>query len=799
MELVSPKSLQDLEWSRLLDALAQRCSSYAGQRRAQSWGFLSSREQVQRSLDEVKEASQALLGGDPLPLGGVRDVEESLARLGIRGTLAPSELREIASTLAAARTLRHYLSRRKESMPCLSAVCAIDPTLDRLEHVLSQSFDADGSLADHASPKLKELREGYRTHRGRMIGRIEELIRRYSDILQDGFWTEREGRYVLPVRSDAHERFPGIVHGTSASGSTLFVEPRVLTPLGNRLKVLEGDIKREEEAIYAALSEEISNQLPSVSAAVEALTHADVRAAMAQMTVDIDLQFVTIDEQPCVDLLSARHPLLQLEGTQVVPSDIGLQPGHSLIVSGPNAGGKTVALKTMGLCALMLLAGLPLPCKSTSRLGLFNYVFSDVGDDQSLQANLSTFSSHIKNLATMLENAGEGSLILLDEIATGTDPREGEALAGAVLTTLCLRKATVMVTTHYEGLKALALKDPRFQNASVGFDVENLTPTFRLALGVPGSSSALIVAKRFGIPTLVLDRAQQFLHRDDRDFETMVQALNEQRSTMEAAQRAAEHAQAAAEQLQAQLKQDIEKIKAREQKRISKEIESLSATVKQARDELQQAREKIKKIGGSREAIQEASRAIDQVAAKVAVGGELERPAAQPERDPVLLSDLRKGLKVFVPRLRVDAEVLEIENSGQVRVAAGPLKLTVRIDEIRKSSTQESNSAGKMQRNSRSEPKVQPATILDENPIQTRDNACDIRGMRVDDALSMVEQYLDRALNQGTRVVFVIHGHGTGALREAIRSRLPELRNVTKFRAGVQQEGGDGATLVWLT
>ncbi|MFO0662112.1 MAG: Smr/MutS family protein [Polyangiaceae bacterium] len=788
------KTLSDLEWSKILDAIAERCSSTAGRRNAENLPFALDRAGAQRAQDEVAEAFHGLMRGETLPIAGMRDVELALQRLKMGGALGPVELRDMGSTLAAARMLRRHLASRRHLMPHLCDACQSDPSLDEVEDEITEAFDADGTLSDRASPRLRELRGEYKTSRARMISRLEELIRRYSGILQDTFWTEREGRYVLPVRTDAHERFPGLVHSTSGSGATLFVEPRVVIQLGNRLKMLEGEIRREEEAIYAQLSSLLIDQLPSVIAAIDGLAHADLRNASAKLTEELGLSFVEVEPLPIVELAAAKHPLLALEGVEVVPSDLRVAGGRAVVISGPNAGGKTVSLKTLGLSALMLRAGLPIPCKAGSRLGLFDQVLSDVGDDQSLQKNLSTFSAHVKNLSTILDQAGHGTLVLLDEIATGTDPREGEALAAAILDGLCARGAAVLCTTHYEGLKALALADNRFENASVGFDVATMSPTFQLVMGVPGASSALAVARRFGVPSLVLDRAQAFLSREERDFEKVVQQLHDERRALELARAAAERAKLDAQAREAELAAEIDAIKTRDTRAIHREVEALAAAVRRARDDLRGVQSKLRSGRKLDELeVRESSRVLDRLASKIAVGGELDISAPEPQAEPLSLDLVRKGAKVYVPRLKTEAEVLELMSGGQVRVSAGALKLTVKAEELRAPTTAVQPPPAP-KKNARSETSATPVELA----IPTRDTTCDVRGMRVDDAVQMAEQFLDRCISSSLRVMFVVHGHGTGALRDAIRNALTANRYVGRVGPAAQSEGGDGVTVAWL-
>ncbi len=789
------KTRHDLEWDRVLSALGDRCATAMGRAAALALPFAGTRRETLALLAQAREACALHGQGEPLPSAELPDVTETLGRLRVGGVLAPGELRAMAQVLGAARALRRFLGARRAAAPALHDACATDPTLDAVADEVASCFEADGSLADRASPRLRELRSEYHASRERMIRRLEELMSKYAAILQDRFVTEREGRWVVPVRSDAHERFPGIVHATSASGSTLFVEPRAVIPMGNRLKVLEADVHREEIAVYTRLSSLLGDSLPSIEAAVHAVARADVRAATAKLAAELALVFPNVATAPLVSLRDARHVLLALDGVAVVPSDLALASGKAIVVSGPNAGGKTVALKSMGLAALMLRAGLPVACAEGSALGLFEVVLTDVGDDQSLHANLSTFSAHVKNLAAILDETRPGALVLLDELATGTDPREGEALAAGVLDSLCARGGAVAATTHYEGLKALALADDRFRNASVGFDLGTMTPTFRLALDVPGRSSALAVARRFGMPPTVIERAERFLTREDLSFENVVTKLNEERAALDLARSAADARAQEADAARVRYETALAEALDRDKRAASREAEALLAGVRRAREELRAAQAKLRSKKLDENDLREASRSLDRVASEVSIEGQLDAllvPDREGARDRVRVAELRKGSRVWVPRLRAEAEVLEVTGAN-VRVAAGPLKLTVSIDELRATAPAAEPPKPLPKR---AAPPARPESP--EVAIQTSDNCCDLRGLRADDALSLATTFLDRSLNEGRRVAFLVHGHGTGALRDAIRKELRESRYVSHFRGGSSGEGGDGVTVVWL-
>jgi DNA mismatch repair protein MutS2 len=807
--------------------------------------FASTRSETRRLLDEAREATELLGAAEPLPVVELSDVSSAIGRVGASGVLAPTEIREIGKALGAARVLRRFLSVRRTRCSALFDACATDPTLDDLAEELAQAFDPDGLLSDRASPRLKELRSEYSAARTRMLSRLEDLMSKYEAILQDRYVTEREGRYVVPVRSDAHERFPGIVHSTSSSGATLFVEPRAVIPMGNRLKVLEAEVQREEIAIYTRLSSRIGESLPSVIGAVDALARADVRAATARLAQDLRLAFPEVTDDARLELMAARHPLLLLDMLDlmpqhtgsaratdaaaesafeaVVPSDLSIGARRAVVVSGPNAGGKTVALKTMGLTALMIRAGLPVACAAGSSVGIFEVVLTDVGDDQSMTKNLSTFSAHVRNLVRILDDTQPGALVLLDELAGGTDPREGEALAAGMLDSLTARGGAVVVTTHYEGLKALALADDRFENASMGFDLTEMSPTFRLAQGVPGSSSALAVARKFGLPGTVIERAEKFLTREDIQFESVVKKLNDERAALELARAAAARREAEAEALRAQLEDELRNARDREQRQLSKEAESLLGAVRRSRDELRevQARLRAKKLDVA--SAKEAEKALDRVAAKVAIGGELEplimrdgagTAAHAASEGPVAdAATLKKGARVWVPRLRAEADVLDMLADGSARVQAGAMRLVLPAAELRLATDKREDA----------EPKKKAArassgggaggaagTAIQNGPgsrdpsglevaLQTSDNTVDLRGLRSDDAIALAVTFLDRSLNENRRVCFLVHGHGTGALKEAIRRELKSSPYVRFFRAGNPGEGGDGVTIAWLS
>ncbi len=790
------KTRADLEWDRVLAAIADRCESAMGKAAAQSLPFQSTREGVVRATNEARDALALRQAGDAIPLQALVPIDFALDRLRIGAVLAPAELRSMAQLILWARSARRFLTARQERISSLFRACATDPTLDDVGNEVHESFDASGLLADHASARLKELRQEQRAARTRMMSRISDLMQRYAELLQDQFVTEREGRFVIPVRADAHLRFPGIVHGTSGSGGTLFVEPRAVVPMGNRLKVLEGEVAREEEAIYTQLSAKLCAQLPSLLGAAEAMARLDVCAAIALLSHEQRLHFATIVDEPRLSLVRARHLLLALDSdakNEVVPSDLSVSASRAVVMSGPNAGGKTVALKTLGLAALLVRAGLPLPCDEGSEAGIFQIVLTDVGDDQSLQKSLSTFSAHIQNVAAILARAHTGSLVLLDELAGGTDPREGEALAAGMLDALVSQGAAVVATTHYEGLKALALADDRFENACVGFDLRTMMPTFKVTMGAAGASSAIAVARRYGIGDDVIARAERSSHPKFAVSTKSFAAHTSSASPRSLAREAVERERDRAEALSRSLDEEVARQKSRERKELSEEAARLSASILRAKEELRSAQAKLRARKPDEGQLRDAQRSLDRASSGIAIGGELEELLVTRDgRDRDAPSDLRPGTRVHIARLRIDGEIIEVLDDEHVRVAAGPLKIIATKEELRAPDPHAKSRATK------SAPRGTPASRSLEPAIQTSDNACDLRGLRAHEAVGDAIRFLDRSMREGRRVAFLIHGHGTGALRDAIRKEVEASGYAAEMRPGETGEGGDGVTVVWL-
>jgi DNA mismatch repair protein MutS2 len=794
------KTAADLEWHALLDQLAERCQSRAGADRVRSLAPEATPELARSRMRRSAEAVALASRGDPIPASGLADLGDLLTRLARDAVATSAELNTLRSILRVAHTLRRYAHAHRETHAAVAAALASDPALDRLLDALDFAIDADGGLADRASPDLAHARRKANEMRQRVISRLDELIARYAEVLQDRYYTVRDGRYVLPVRSDSHIRVAGIVLGSSASGATLFIEPRAVTSLGNQLKVAMADVEREEARVLADLSDRARRHIEPLEGAWQACIEADVLAAIARLSESMDATAIELDEEPVLELRAMRHPLLALSDRPVVANDLALRSGRVLVISGPNAGGKTVALKCLGLAAVMARAGLPVPADEGSRIGWFDPVLSDVGDDQSLARSLSTFSAHVTNLARILASAGRGALVLLDELAGGTDPEEGAALAAAVLDRLAAQGAAVSVTTHYELLKTLAVRDPRIENASVGFDLATMSPTFRVTLGIPGASSALAVASRYGVPPDVIERARAMIPEQSVDREVVLRRIQDEQAAAQMARLAAETEAREAARIRTELEAERTLQRARETARISKEGQELLEALRHARGELRGAEARLRKKKPTDEDVRDAERAVDAVAAQVAMGGTLSSavaraPATATTRRALREDEVRPGSRAYVSRLGSSVEIVDRPAKGQVRVAAGPLKLFVAIEEL---SADDATGVREPEPARATAPRVARSGGAPITVMRTDRNTCDVRGLRGDDAASMIDSFVDRLVSNDEPVGYVLHGHGTGALKAAVREHLRTSPFIARSAPATPDDGGDAFTVFWV-
>ncbi len=809
---IPDKTLADLGWPLLIEHWAGRCATTRGATWVRGPVFYDQPDQARARVVEIGEARHLASLAATLPMGGILDVVAAIARVRKGAALDAAELVAVARSGQALARLRTHLRKHEEVAPQLGRLAAGIADLGHVFHPILEAFDPDGRLVDHASPELGSLRKAVTALTSQLDRRMEELVNdpRYAPLLQDSYYTQRDERYVLPVRTDGKGFVKGIVHGTSQSGQTIFIEPEEIVDLNNRKKLAECEVADEERRIFARLSGWVAEEADAFEAALAAAEILDVIAAGARLGDDLVAAAPAIDDAPRVALLHARHPLMLLADRRCVANDVTVAASGVLLVSGPNAGGKTVALKTTGLCALMTRAGLHLPAESGSVMGWFTDVRSDIGDAQNLDANLSTFTGHIAELRGYLAGCGPGTLILIDEIAVGTDPEQGAALAQAVLEALAARGVTALVTTHYERLKALGATDPRFANASVGFDMERLEPTFKLHLGVPGSSGALVVARRVGLPGAVVERAAEILGDTGMSVENLLSSVAEQRRRLEE-ERVSQLAEIEAlESERIALRLDREQQSARVDREQGRLHGEAIAALREARAEIDAVRSDLRRRNAAAEAtvddVRQARRTLVQTGAEVA---KHEPKAPPPPGRPARDGELKPGVPVLLPRLGGRGEIASVPERGQVQVRLGGMHLTVAVGDvlidhhrsIRKPEAQpEPTPALRNVRGRAAPPQVALVDGASDGraPARTPGTTLDVRGQRVDEAIGNLERWLDEALLLGHDAVFVIHGHGTGALRTALRDHLKRHAGVKSSRSGEPSEGGDGVTVILL-
>ncbi len=788
---MTPRTQADLQWQALLDHLAGFASSAPGAARLRALEPAehptdASHDAALRACIELREQDAAL------PLTGFDDLAAVLDRTQRSDVVNAEEFVVLTRMLRLGTALRRAAASFRDRHPELAD--AIDSPRDSEQLVtrIEQCIDESGEIADSASSALRRARQAERDHRQQVQRLANRLMRQHSGALSGQFVTERDGRYVLPQRSDAHDPIDGLVIASSASGGTLFVEPRELTPVSNKLRIAQADVTREEARVLAELSELAQSLIEPVRATYAACITADVLNSLSRWAASSRSIVLTprLEEGThAIELKALRHPLLIAQGIDVVPNDIILQRGHGVVVSGPNAGGKTVCLKALGLACCMSRAGIPVPVAAGSKLGWFDPVLTDIGDEQSIAMSLSTFSAHVSNLAGILKAAGDRALVLLDEVAAGTDPEEGCALAGAVVGALLDRGATVWTTTHFESLKELADESARMQNASVGFNFDSLTPTFELQLGVPGPSSALHVAARFGIDAAIIDRARTLLPELSRRRQQLLETLAHNLEAARQARKEAEASEQRVRALEAQLEEQQRNVRQRAEAELARDQLQLTAAVRKSREQLRKAAALLADAPKAADALREAESLIDAAGHPIRAGGELDQAT---RKGPAAVdAPPSKGAQVYLTKLGVKAVVLEAPRKRRVVVQAGAMKLTVGLDDIQVTEKPPAEVKARKPKPRREQP-------LGEPPIRGADNTVDLRGLRVDEAISSVEVFADRLLSRGERGGYVLHGHGTGALRSAVRAHLGDVAYIAKSRPASREEGGDAFTVFWL-
>ncbi len=805
------KTLHILEYDKILERLAAYTAFAASADRARALRPSKDIDEVRRRQAETREALQLQVTHSDLTIGGARDVREpvDLARRG--GVLEPADILDVKFTLVAARNLVRTFERLSAQYPHLFEIINRITIPTGIIESITRTLSERGDVLDSASEKLANIRREMRIAYERLMTKLQRVISDTKNIayLQDALITQRDGRFVIPLRAEFKGKIKSIVHDQSSSGATLFVEPIGVVELNNQFREMQLAERDEVRRILAELSDMIGSNSEAVLNTVEVIADFDLALACGKFAEDIravEPVFHTIRTRPWAEanpqnphpgsvirLYQARHPLL--DGKTVVPVDVDLdEQTYALIITGPNTGGKTVTLKTVGLLGLMAQSGLHIPVHSGSEISLFESVYADIGDEQSIEQSLSTFSGHITNIKRILEKANRRSLVILDELGAGTDPTEGAALARSILTHLLQQGITTLVTTHHPELKAFAHATPGVVNACVEFDLHTLKPTFHLTIGLPGRSNALAIAQRLGLPKEIINKAREELDPNDLHAEDLLNEIHHQREVARNARSAADRARSQAENLRNDLAKQLESIEDERRK-------ILDASRMEAEEELQALKEEVREVRRILARTRQPADAVVAVEEKLDKLEEIvEKPVERAVPDVVIPQKraLRLGDKVRLRTLGTQGVVTSM-GEEEIEVSIGMLRVRTRMADleiggqpledapIAVTKITRSSSAG-ADKNAR----------IGESYPSSPGIELDLRGQRAEEALEILDRYLDSAYIAGLPFVRIIHGKGTGKLREVVRATLGQHAHVRSFEQGGEKEGGEGVTVVKL-
>lgn len=745
---------------------------------------------IKERLKEVTQAKIIDKNYSKPPLGGIKDIRNHLKKANKEIVLSISELIEVETTIGAFKNIRKFFDEIKEDADprliereykLIFAVGQEIDVFDDLKREINKCIDYSGIVKDEASPKLRSLRMKLDSIENKVRDRLDSITKsnKYQNMLQDSIVTRREGRYVVPVKKEYRNSFSGIVHDQSSSGMTIFMEPMEVVKLNNELREIKENEEREIYRILQRLSYLTADFSEDILSSLKKATTLDQIFARARYSKKINGSAPSLNNRGIIKIKEGRHPLLKEEP---VPISIEVGDGFkNLIITGPNTGGKTVSLKTVGLFVLMVQSGLHIPAKEESLIAVFDKIFADIGDEQSIEQNLSTFSSHMNNINNFLESADNNSLILLDELGVGTDPREGAALGIAVLEKLKSKKAVTIATTHYSQLKSYAYSFPGVENASVEFDIESLRPTYKLIMGVPGGSNAFEIALRLGLPEEIVTKARSLIDKDELEVENIIQKLNKERKHFQELREEAELKENRVGKIKKEYEELLDQLK-KEEKKIIREAK------KEAKDVIKNAEKKSKKIirklkeqaDQTRPELDREATEINKKMKKIKNELKVEDKEIPQEKS----GEIKKGMMVRIRNLGKKGRVVDIEGDKAI-IQAGVMKVNADMSDLIPIEM----------------PDVQQERLVKKYQVkknQSTVNSIDLRGLRYDEAQMKLDKYLDDVRLAGYKTVEIIHGKGTGALRDAVQEILEENNWVNNYRYGNQSEGGMGVTIVKL-
>jgi DNA mismatch repair protein MutS2 len=777
--------LNILEYDKIIDKLTDRAVSSLGKEKCAGLCPLFGLDEAERELELTAEAESVLFKTSRSPVDEFPDMRNTLKRVHAAFALPPSELLDAAKCLRAVRLAKESLAGRDDA-PHLADIVSVFSTHKSIEEEIGRCILSEDEISDGASPALLRIRREMRKANERVREKLNSMIRssEHQKYLQDALITVRNGRFVIPVKQEYRQYVPGLIHDQSGSGATLFIEPAAVVELGNEYKKLLSEEAEEIERILAELTALVAPHADDLIEDLGSMGGLDLIFARAQIAREMNSVRPALNDKGNIRIIQGRHPLIDRD--RVVPIDIWLGTDfRTLIITGPNTGGKTVTLKTVGLFTLMAQSGMFLPAHEGTQISVFDRVFADIGDEQSIEQSLSTFSSHMRNIVSILDNADDRSLVLLDELGAGTDPTEGAALAMSILSELHSRNTVTVATTHYSEIKAFVLTHEGMENASMEFDVDKLCPTYRLFVGIPGKSNAFLISKRLGLSEYIIESAKGFLKGEDVKFEDVISNAESMRRVAEEERLLARQARAELDRLREETAEERRKLIEERAKDRKKSKEDAKRIVAEARAEAERI---IKELKSAKDADRSgADRVIQQArdSLRKQEEGLAEPIAALEENSGEAPKTVKPGESVKVLSLGKKATVLTVPDAkGEVQIMAGIMKLTVKLSDLRKTADTVQKAGSRA-----------AVTLASDRKASLE---LDIRGKMVDDAILEVDRCIDDAHINGFSEISVIHGKGTGALRAGIQDYLRRHPAVKSFRLGAYGEGDAGVTVVTL-
>lgn len=791
---MNEKTYRVLEYNKIIDLLKAEAASNMAKKVIGEMKPLVDVHLIRELLTETSEAVSVIVHKGALPLGAFYDIEPSLNLAKKGGTLTMKQLLEVLYNLHVAREASDFLRNDVPEIPVIREMSDLLSVQRRLEENIDRCIISEDEMSDNASSELRSIRRSIVRQNEAVRAKLNHILGSSDNktLLQDAIVTMRQGRYVIPVKQEHRSRFPGIVHDQSATGATLFIEPQAVVNLNNELRELELAEQKEIQRILLELSGNVAEHYHNLMNNQKLLLKLDVIFARGRLSAKYKGTDVEINEEGILDIKKGRHPLLDAE--KVVPINVSLGKDYkTLVITGPNTGGKTVTLKTVGLFAMMIQSGLHIPASSGSVMPVFKKIYADIGDEQSIEQSLSTFSSHMNNIVNIVGSADSETLVLADELGAGTDPAEGAALAISVLENLYDKGCRTIATTHYTELKKYAIETEGVQNASMEFDVETLSPTYRLLIGIPGKSNAFEISKKLGLPEEIIEKARTLLDKGDLEFENVISSIEDDKKIAEAERDEAIAINLEMKRQKEELDRKLKKLEEQKEKILANAREEAREMLKNAKEITEDTQKRLKDID-KMDSMAERHARLQESKRRIREADSLYRETIQvPENyKPVTIDKLKVGDRVKVLTLGQNGEIISLPDSkGNLFVQVGLLKAAVNVKNL-------------MLIQDGTKQKKQPAMSkskygsLYKTKAQSVSLSINVRGRNLDDAVMDVDKYLDDAYMAGLKEVTVIHGRGEGILRNGLQNMFKKHKHVESFRKGAFNEGGDGVTVVKL-